>query len=47
MKKDLSLCSYEQVEQLIIEQNMLDVFAMIENYCKLLRERAEVLENNK
>ncbi|KAJ1443255.1 Vacuolar protein sorting-associated protein Ist1 [Sesbania bispinosa] len=36
-----------RVDQWIAEQNMLDVFVMIENYCNLLRERAEVLEMNK
>ncbi|XP_020224790.1 uncharacterized protein LOC109806714 [Cajanus cajan] len=36
-----------RVEQWIIEQNMLEVFAMIESYCSFLRERAEVLEKNK
>ncbi|KAL2329489.1 hypothetical protein Fmac_017070 [Flemingia macrophylla] len=36
-----------RVEQWIIEQTMLEVFAMIESYCNFLRERAGVLENNK
>ncbi|KAK7340977.1 hypothetical protein VNO77_21696 [Canavalia gladiata] len=36
-----------RVEQWIIEQNMLDVFDMIESYCNFLREKAEVLEKNK
>ncbi|OIW17576.1 hypothetical protein TanjilG_08854 [Lupinus angustifolius] len=36
-----------RVEQWIEEQNMLDVFVMIENCCNFLRERAQVLENNK
>ncbi|KAL5167710.1 IST1-like protein [Glycine soja] len=36
-----------RVEQWIIEQNMLEVFAMIESYCNFLRERAEALERNK
>ncbi|KAK7401245.1 hypothetical protein VNO78_12578 [Psophocarpus tetragonolobus] len=36
-----------RVDQWIIEQNMLEVFAMIESYCNFLRERAEVLERNK
>ncbi|XP_027352230.1 uncharacterized protein LOC113863047 [Abrus precatorius] len=36
-----------RVDQWIIEQNTLDVFAMIEIYCNFLRERAEVLEKNK
>lgn len=36
-----------RVEQWIAEQNMLDVFVMIEIYCNFLRERAQLLENNK
>ncbi|KAK7374927.1 hypothetical protein VNO80_08370 [Phaseolus coccineus] len=36
-----------RVEQWIIEQNMLEVFALIEKYCNFLRERAEALETNK
>ncbi|ESW11140.1 hypothetical protein PHAVU_008G005200 [Phaseolus vulgaris] len=36
-----------RVEQWITEQNILEVFAMIENYCNFLRERAEALETNK
>ncbi|RDY13659.1 IST1-like protein, partial [Mucuna pruriens] len=36
-----------RVEQWIIEQNMLEIFAMIESYCNFLRQRAEVLEKNK
>lgn len=35
----------QQVEHVIKEQNMLDAFAMIENYCDLLIERAVLLEN--
>ncbi|XP_059452860.1 uncharacterized protein LOC132183439 [Corylus avellana] len=34
-----------RVEHVIKEQNMLDAFAMIENYCDLLIERAVLLEN--
>ncbi|CAJ1844744.1 unnamed protein product [Sphenostylis stenocarpa] len=36
-----------RVEQWIIEQNMLEVFAMVESYCNFMRERAEALEKNK
>ncbi|WVZ06636.1 hypothetical protein V8G54_019982 [Vigna mungo] len=36
-----------RVDQWLIEQNMLEVFSMIENYCNFLRERAEALETNK
>ncbi|XP_057440089.1 uncharacterized protein LOC130731949 [Lotus japonicus] len=36
-----------RVEQWIAEQNMLDAFGMIASYCHFLRERAEVLENNR
>ncbi|KAG5002425.1 hypothetical protein JHK87_023497 [Glycine soja] len=36
-----------RVEQWVIEQNMLEVFAMIESYSNFLRERAEALERNK
>jgi vacuolar protein sorting-associated protein IST1 len=36
-----------RVEHWIVEQNMLDAFVMIEDYCNVLRERAQVLENNK
>ncbi|TKY64777.1 IST protein [Spatholobus suberectus] len=36
-----------RVEQWITEQNLLEVFAMIESYCNFLRGRAEVLEKNK
>jgi hypothetical protein len=35
----------QQVEHVIKEQNMLDAFAMIENYCDLLIERAVLLKN--
>ncbi|XP_054807060.1 uncharacterized protein LOC129309485 [Prosopis cineraria] len=35
-----------RVEQLIREQNMVDVFVMIENYCNFLRGRAKLLEKN-
>jgi hypothetical protein len=35
----------QQVEHVIKEQNMLDAFGMIENYCDLLIERAVLLEN--
>lgn len=36
-----------RVEHWIVEQNMLDAFDMIEDYCNVLKERAQVLENNK
>ncbi|KAI4346832.1 hypothetical protein L6164_007695 [Bauhinia variegata] len=36
-----------RVEHLIKEQNMLDVFVMIESYCKFLSQKAELLERNK
>ncbi|KAF7819987.1 IST1-like protein [Senna tora] len=36
-----------RVEQLIRENNMLDVFVMIENYFNFLRQKAELLEKNK
>ncbi|XP_057436575.1 uncharacterized protein LOC130728993 [Lotus japonicus] len=36
-----------RVEQWIAEQNRLDAFGMIASYCHFLRERAEVLENNR
>ncbi|XP_004489117.2 uncharacterized protein [Cicer arietinum] len=36
-----------RVEHWIVEQNMLDAFVMIEDYCNVLRERVQVLENNK
>lgn len=36
-----------RVEQVIKEQNMLDVFVMIEGYCVLVSERVKVIENQK
>ncbi|XP_010263425.1 PREDICTED: uncharacterized protein LOC104601677 isoform X2 [Nelumbo nucifera] len=36
-----------RVEQVIKEQNMLNVFVMIEGYCHLLMERVVLIENNK
>ncbi|XP_057757208.1 uncharacterized protein LOC130976375 [Arachis stenosperma] len=36
-----------RVEHWIREQNILDVFDMIENYCHYLRESAELLEKNR
>ncbi|KAL5096043.1 hypothetical protein RYX36_000370 [Vicia faba] len=36
-----------RVEHWIVEQNMLDAFVMIEDYCNVLREKSQVLENNK
>ncbi|GAV75660.1 Ist1 domain-containing protein [Cephalotus follicularis] len=36
-----------RVEHVIREQNMLDAYAMIENYCHLLAERVDVIQNNK
>lgn len=36
-----------RVEQVIKEQNMLDVFAMVEGYCILLRERVKLIEHEK
>lgn len=36
-----------RVEQLIKEQNMLDVFVMIEGYCHLLTERLNLVENER
>lgn len=36
-----------QVEQVIREQNMLDAFVMIENYCHLLIERVVLIQKNK
>ncbi|OVA05005.1 protein of unknown function DUF292 [Macleaya cordata] len=36
-----------RVEVVIKEQNMLDVFVMIEGYCYLLLERLVLIENNK
>ncbi|KAL4652144.1 hypothetical protein ACB092_01G211700, partial [Castanea dentata] len=36
-----------RVEQVIKEQNMLDVFAMIDNYCNLLIERVALLQKSK
>ncbi|XP_028805862.1 uncharacterized protein LOC114760736 [Neltuma alba] len=35
-----------RVEQLIREQNMVDVFVMIENYCNFLRGKANLVEKN-
>ncbi|KAI9085611.1 hypothetical protein K1719_032454 [Acacia pycnantha] len=35
-----------RVEQLVREQNMVDVFVMIENYCNFLRGRAKLAEKN-
>lgn len=32
---------------MIKEQNMLDVFAMIANYCDVLIERVELLQKNR
>ena len=37
----------KQVEHVIKEQNMLDVFAMIDNYCNLLIERVALLQKSK
>lgn len=36
-----------RVEQVIKEQNMLDVFAMVEGYCILLSERVKLIEHEK
>ncbi|KAK1389966.1 putative vacuolar protein sorting-associated protein Ist1 [Heracleum sosnowskyi] len=36
-----------RVEQVIKEQNMLDVFVMIEGYCHLLTERLNLVENER
>ncbi|CAL5367365.1 unnamed protein product [Camellia sinensis] len=36
-----------RVEQVIKEQNMLDVFGMIENYCHLLTQRITLVQNNR
>lgn len=36
-----------RVEQVIKEQNALDAFVMIEVYCRLLAERAEMITDNK
>ncbi|XP_075651593.1 uncharacterized protein LOC142622064 [Castanea sativa] len=36
-----------RVEHVIKEQNMLDVFAMIDNYCNLLIERVALLQKSK
>ncbi|XP_034710083.1 uncharacterized protein LOC117932779 isoform X2 [Vitis riparia] len=36
-----------RVEQVIKEQNMLDVYAMIEGYCLLLVERVSIIEEEK
>lgn len=36
-----------RVEQLIKDQNMLDVFAMIETYCHLLADRINLIEQEK
>ncbi|XP_021887947.1 dentin sialophosphoprotein-like [Carica papaya] len=36
-----------RVEQVIREQNMLDAFVMIENYCHLLIERVVLIQKNK
>lgn len=40
-------CGFEQVEQVIKEQNMFDVYAIIEGYCVLLEERVNVIEEQK
>ncbi|KAI5432453.1 uncharacterized protein LOC127128763 [Lathyrus oleraceus] len=36
-----------RVEHWIVEQNMLDAFVIIEDFCNVLREKAHILENNK
>lgn len=36
-----------QVEQVIKEQNMLDVYVMIERYCNLLIERVHLIEQER
>lgn len=36
-----------QVEQVIKEQNMLDVFVIIEGYCLLVIERVHLIEQEK
>lgn len=36
-----------QVEQVIKEQNMLEVFVMIEDYCHILKERAGLILKQK
>lgn len=36
-----------QVEHVIKEQNMLDVFVMIESYCNLLIERVNLIEQER
>lgn len=41
------LLDFLQVEVVIREQNMLDAYAMIENYFHLLVERVVHIQNNK
>lgn len=41
------LLDFLQVEVVIREQNMLDAYAMIENYFHLLVERVVLIQNNK
>lgn len=36
-----------QVEQVIKEQNMLDVLALLEGYCQVLVERINLIEQDK
>ena len=37
----------EQVEQLIREENMVDVFFMIENYCNFMRGKSKLVQKNR
>ncbi|PON78212.1 Vacuolar protein sorting-associated protein [Parasponia andersonii] len=39
--------AFLRVELVIIEQNMLDAYAMIENFCNLLVDRVVLIENNR
>ena len=36
-----------QVDQVIKEQNMLDVFVMVDGYCHLLLQRISLMEHEK
>ena len=44
---ELNLGFFGQVEQVIKEQNMLDVFVMLEGYCNLVIERVHLIEQER
>lgn len=44
---DIVYMKHWQVEHVIKEQNMLDVYDMLEGYCNLLTERIHLIEHDR